>query len=75
MSGWFHTPSPTRRAIVDRRSGSLVVPVAIALRDDAPHPGDPGSFKQVIGALGPQAIGERELLIEVFVTLPVSAVS
>src|SRR5207248_4441619 len=61
-----------RRARVERiflgfqaGAGPLVVPVAVALRDEAARPGGPGPLEQVVGALGAQPVGERELPVEV----------
>jgi hypothetical protein len=61
-----------RRARVERvflglqaAPGPLIVPVAVALRDEAARPGGQGPLEQVVGALGAQPVGERELPVEV----------
>jgi len=46
-------------------SGTCIVPVAITLRDETLHPGSPRGLEQVIRALRAEAVGERELLVEV----------
>jgi hypothetical protein len=45
-------------------AGPLVVPVAEALRDEAPGGGGAGCLEQVVEPLSAKAIGECELLVE-----------
>ena len=44
--------------------GAFVIPVAIALRDEAARPGCVGGLDQIVSSLGAQSIGQGEFLIE-----------
>ena len=45
-------------------AGARVRPADIALRHEPPHPDRVPGRQQVVGALGPQAVGRREIAIE-----------
>ena len=50
---------------LDWPAGALVRPRAIALRHEPPHPDRLPGRQQVVRALGPQAVGQREVAVEV----------
>ena len=50
---------------LDLAAGPGVVPADEALRDEPAGACLPGGFQQVVGALGAQFVGDRELLVEV----------